>query len=348
MDSIIETDQLSKTFSPPQGWRRVARPTPVTAVADITLAVPPGELFGLLGPNGAGKTTLTKMLCTLIMPSSGRGQVVGHDLGDTRAIRAAVGLVVSDERSFFWRLSARRNLDFFAAMHGLHGRSAANRVNEVLADVDLLDVAERRFSNFSSGMRQRLAIARSLLHRPQLLFLDEPSRSLDPTATARLHALLLRLLADQGLTIFLITHDLAEAETLCDRVALLHHGRIQTIGRPADLRRALQPQRRYVVQVSDAEEGETAVLPALRAITPNAAMPEPGQIVFRAGEEDGVLTAVLDHLRQRAIPIHAITATPPSLEEVFAHYTAENEERGTRNGERGTGNEERGTMNEEQ
>ncbi|MGB5058519.1 MAG: ABC transporter ATP-binding protein [Candidatus Promineifilaceae bacterium] len=330
MNPIIETHQLTKIYAPPQGWRRVARQTPVTAVADMTLTVPPGELFGLLGPNGAGKTTLTKMLCTLIMPSSGQGRVVGHDLHDTLAIRAAVGLVVSDERSFFWRLSARRNLNFFAAMHGLHGRAAAARVDQVLADVDLLDVAERRFSNFSSGMRQRLAIARSLIHRPQLLFLDEPSRSLDPTATNRLHALMLRLMAEQGLTIFLITHDLAEAEKLCDRVALVHHGRIQTIGRPADLRRALRPQRLYEVQIGDVGEGETAVLPALRAIVPNAAMPEPGQLVFRAGEEDGVLTAVLDHLRQSAIPIHAITATPPSLEEVFAHYTAENAEREVR------------------
>ena len=326
MNPIIETDQLSKVYAPPQGWRRVARQTPVTAVADISLAVPQGELFGLLGPNGAGKTTLTKMLCTLIVPSSGRGLVVGHELADTLAIRAAVGLVVSDERSFFWRLSARRNLSFFAAMHGLHGRSAADRVDEVLADVDLLDVAERRFSNFSSGMRQRLAIARSLLHRPQLLFLDEPSRSLDPTATSRLHELLLRLMAGQGLTIFLITHDLAEAEKLCDRVALVHHGRIQTIGRPADLRRELRPQRLYTVQVGDGGEGETAVLLALRAIVPDLTMPEPGQVVFRAGEEDGLLTAVLDHLRQRAIPIQTITATPPSLEEVFAHYTTESAE----------------------
>jgi ABC-2 type transport system ATP-binding protein len=326
MNPIIETDQLSKVYAPPQGWRRVARQTPVTAVADISLTVPQGELFGLLGPNGAGKTTLTKMLCTLIVPSSGRGLVVGHELPDTLAIRAAVGLVVSDERSFFWRLSARRNLSFFAAMHGLHGRSAADRVDEVLADVDLLDVAERRFSNFSSGMRQRLAIARSLLHRPQLLFLDEPSRSLDPTATSRLHDLLLRLMAGQGLTIFLITHDLAEAEKLCDRVALVHHGRIQTIGRPADLRRELRPQRLYTVQVGDGGDGETAVLPALRAIVPDLTMPEPGQVVFRAGEEDGLLTAVLDHLRQRAIAIQTITATPPSLEEVFAHYTTESAE----------------------
>jgi ABC-2 type transport system ATP-binding protein len=331
MSFAIETHQLSKTFTPPQGWRRVARATPVTAVADISLSVPEGELFGLLGPNGAGKTTLTKMLCTLIMPSSGQAQVAGHELADARAIRAAVGLVVSDERSFFWRLTARQNLAFFAAMHGLNGRIATDRIQQTLADVDLQDAADRRFGDFSSGMRQRLAIARSLLHRPRLLFLDEPSRSLDPTATNRLHSLIGRLMAQQGLTIFLITHDLAEAEKLCHRVALLHRGQLQAVGAPAELRRQLRPQRWYTVQVG---ELDTAVLADLHALRPDLIQPEAGQIRFRAGEGDGVLTAVLDRLRDHAIAIHAITAAPPSLEEVFAHYTGENGDPLTVNEER--------------
>lgn len=326
---VIETDGLTKIYEPAQGWRRIARQTPITAVSHISLHVSPGELFGLLGPNGAGKTTLTKMLCTLISPSSGQGRVMGHDLSDELAIRAAVGLVVSDERSFFWRLSARRNLAFFAAMYGLHGQAAEERVTAVLADVDLLEVANRRFSDFSSGMRQRLAIARSLLHQPQLLFLDEPSRSLDPTATNRLHALIQRLRAERGLTIFLITHDLAEAEKLCDRVALLHQGQLRTQGRPADLRRQLRPQRLYSLQ--------TGPLPAdlladLRRLAADCAQPEPDQLTFRAGEGDGVLTAVLDHLRAHHIPIHTISAAPPSLEEVFAHYTTDNGQRITDNG----------------
>ncbi|MEJ2748263.1 MAG: ABC transporter ATP-binding protein [Anaerolineae bacterium] len=223
--NAIEARHLSKQFDKPQGWRRLARMTPVTAVSDLSLAIPEGELFGLLGPNGAGKTTLVKMLCTLILPSSGGVTVAGHDLAEAGAIRAAVGLVVSDDRSFYWRLSARRNLVFFAAMHGLYGRAAAERIDQVLADVDLLDVADRRFGQFSSGMKQRLAVARSLLHRPRILFLDEPSRSLDPTATHRLHTLIRRLMAEQEMTIFLITHDLAEAEALCDRVAFMHRGR---------------------------------------------------------------------------------------------------------------------------
>jgi ABC-2 type transport system ATP-binding protein len=321
MPPAIVAQRLTKVYQPASGWRRKKNGEPVTAVSNINLTVPQGELFGLLGPNGAGKTTLTKMLCTLLLPTSGAATIGGCDLADAGAIRAAVGLVVSDERSFYWRISARRNLAFFAALHGLFGREAAARVEAVLAAVDLQAAADRRFRNFSSGMRQRLAIARSLLHQPSILFLDEPSRSLDPTATRHLHEMLRQLMAEQRLTVFLITHDLAEAEALCDRVALMHEGRIQTVGRPADLRRQLKPQRRYLLKI-DLPAGSGGVFSGLRAILPAIEVDEAaGEIAFWAGERDGVITAVLDHLRAHHIPIQTITAQPPSLEEVFAHFT---------------------------
>lgn len=326
MASAIETEGLTKVYEKREGgWQRFAqritRTTPVTAVTDVTLSVEAGELFGLLGPNGAGKTTLVKMLCTLILPTSGTATVAGQPLRNERAIRAATGLVVSDERSFYWRLSARRNLNFFAAMHGLHGTAARERVDAVLAEVDLLSVAERRFSAFSSGMKQRLAIARALLHRPQILFLDEPSRSLDPVATQRLHDLILDLMARQQVTIFLITHDLAEAEKLCARVALMHNGRIRTIGRPADLRRHLQPQQRYALKTDPVT---TAVVQALRKHVPNlahASVDGSTQLTFTATADDGTLTAVIDCLRRHDLAIHTVEGTPPTLEEVFTHYT---------------------------
>lgn len=320
----IETHNLTKIYEKTAGWRTSINSASigsaaVTAVADINLIVPQGELFGLLGPNGAGKTTLTKMLCTLILPSSGEARVGGYSLGQTAAIRGEVGLVVSNERSFYWRLSARRNLFFFAALHGLFGAAAAQRVEAVLAAVELTEVADRRFSNFSSGMQQRLAIARSLLHRPSILFLDEPSRSLDPTATLQLHDLVRQLMARQQLTVFLITHDLAEAEKLCDRVGLMVEGRIQTIGRPADLRQQLKPQRRYLLQL---DRLETAVVPALSALSPTVTVDEASrQVSFWGSERDGLITAVFDLLRADDITVQTITAEPPSLEEVFAHYT---------------------------
>lgn len=317
--NAIEVHHLSKQFDTPHGWRKVARGRPVTAVSDLSLSIPEGELFGLLGPNGAGKTTLVKMLCTLILPSRGTAVIVGHDLAEAGAIRAAVGLVVSDDRSFYWRLSARRNLAFFAAMHGLYGRAATERINQVLADVDLLDVAERRFGQFSSGMKQRLAIARGLLHQPRILFLDEPSRSLDPTATQRLHDLIRQLMAEREVTVFLITHDLAEAEAMCHRVAFMHQGQIQAVGSPAELRRHFRAMT-YSLHIDPLSEAALATLNHI----PNLVY-LPGEnshrIELRALAGDGLLTAVLDALHHHNITIHHIESSPPSLEELFHHFT---------------------------
>ncbi|MEM7113344.1 MAG: ABC transporter ATP-binding protein, partial [Chloroflexota bacterium] len=243
---MINIQALSKRFERPSLRKNGEG---ITAVHPLTLTIPQGELFGLLGPNGAGKTTLVKMLCTLVLPTSGQATIAGYSLDQGSAIRSTVGLVLSDERSFYWRLSAQRNLAFFAAMHGLRGAKARERVVAVLRDVDLADVGKRPFGQLSSGMKQRLAIARGLLHQPQILFLDEPSRSLDPVATQNLHELIQRLRQEQGMTIFLITHDLAEAEKLCDRVGLMHKGKLGKIGSPATLRRELWTKRRYLLTI---------------------------------------------------------------------------------------------------
>jgi ABC-2 type transport system ATP-binding protein len=323
MEVAIETHELTKVFATPQGLGRMARAKPVTAVSGINLTVKSGEIFGLLGPNGAGKTTLVKMLSTLILPSSGTAYIAGHPLVSAGAIRAVVGLVVSDERSFYWRLTARRNLEFFAALHGMYGQEARERIQTVLALVELLEFSEKRFSNLSAGMRQRLAIARSLLHRPRILLLDEPSRGLDPTATRHLHALLQQLIEQREITIFLITHDLAEAEKLCQQVALMHQGRIRATGRPVELRRQLRPQRHYLMTVDVLDQN---VLTALRGVVVDLQYQTVGQrsqLTFRAAEDGGVLAAVFDRLAQHQRRIHAVEAAPPSLEEVFAHFTSD-------------------------
>lgn len=317
----IKTRDLSKQFEPSNGWRRLARRKPVAAVRDVTLAVREGELFGLLGPNGAGKTTLVKMLCTLILPSKGSAIVAGHPLQDAAAIRAAVGLVVTDERSFYWRLTGRENLHFFAAMYRLHGSEAERRVQDVLERVDMVQRADQRFSDYSSGMRQRMAIARSLLHRPRILFLDEPTRSLDPAATVRLHDLLRDLVDRQGVTTFLITHDLAEAEKLCDRVAVMHRGRIRALDSPAGLRERLARRLQYTVRVAHLP-GDA--MPWVQQVAPDARVRAVGDfhhLTFEAAEADGMLTRVLDYLRFNDVTIHSIETKAPTLEEVFTHFT---------------------------
>jgi ABC-2 type transport system ATP-binding protein len=182
--------------------------------------------------------------------------------------------------------------------------------------------ADEPVSSYSSGMRQRLAIARSLLHQPQILFLDEPSRSLDPRATARLHQLIRDLVSDKRATVFLITHNLREAEDLCDRLAVMDQGRIQVIGEPADLRKRYQPWRHYTVQVdrldSEIEQSLEQLLPKLDYTTTG----ELSRLSFKAGEDDGSLMAVLDFLGQNQVAIHSVDSHMPPLEEVFAHFTA--------------------------
>ncbi len=322
MSVAIETHGLTKAFAASPGWRRAARPATI-AVDGVTLAVERGEVFGLLGPNGAGKTTLTKILCTLILPDAGTARVAGHDLREAGAIRSAVGLVVTDERSFYWRLSGRRNLRFFAALHGLFGAVAEARVDEVLEAVEMRPHADSRFSNYSTGMKQRLAIARALLHRPRLLFLDEPSRSLDPAATRRLHHLIRNLAADQAATIFLITHDLSEAEALCARVAVMHHGRIRALGSPETLRRALQPTLRYTVRLAALPDDDWA---AVRSVLPGVERVDAAvgvDLLFGANEDDGLLERLLALVAARQLTIRSIEGQPPTLEEVFAHHTTD-------------------------
>jgi ABC-2 type transport system ATP-binding protein len=322
MNTAISTTNLTKRYERAKGFRPTSVRETTTAVIGVNLAVETGELFGLLGPNGAGKTTLVKMLCTLVAPTEGSAIVAGHPLSESGSIRGAVGLVVSDERSFYWRLSGRRNLEFFAAMHGLYGDSSEDRIADVLAKVDLYSVADKPFSDYSTGMKQRLAIARSLLHKPKILFLDEPSRSLDPKATARLHELIVELNLQEGTTIFLITHDLAEAESLCRRVAVMHQGRIQVVGEPSNLRRQLRPQQRYMIKVGVLSDSEQA---KIRDLVPEIQIDEGEEhflLRFQAGEEDGLLSTLLDLLRDSLISVHGIEGHPPSLDEVFSHFTS--------------------------
>ena len=233
MSWAIQTQALTKRFPPQSGLRRLlARPEPAPPAVDgVTLTVGSGEMFGLLGPNGAGKTTLIKMLCTLVIPTSGAAYINGFDLTQESAIKASIGLVTSDERSFYWRLSGRQNLEFFAHLHNIPDEEIKGRVQGALDTVGLGQIADNRFLTYATGMRQRLSIARALLNRPRLLFLDEPTKGLDPLATQRLHRLIREQLVDeQGITVFLTTHDLTEAEGLCDRLAIMNQGHIVACG----------------------------------------------------------------------------------------------------------------------
>ena len=240
-DNAIETVDLTKTFAAPRGiadllHRRTAVGG-VTPVDGVDLAVKEGEVFGILGPNGAGKTTLIKILCTLFLPTAGAAKVNGYDvIRESGRVRESIGLVTTDERSFYWRLTGRQNLEFFSSLHNFSTDDGREMVEELLGVVDLKDAADVRFLNYSAGMKQRMAIARGLLNDPAV----EPTRSLDPGAAQGLRDFIKEeIVKERGKTIFVSTHNLAEAEELCGRVAIFDEGKIKVIGSPNELKASL-------------------------------------------------------------------------------------------------------------
>jgi ABC-2 type transport system ATP-binding protein len=200
----------------------------VPALRDVSLTVGQGELFGVLGPNGAGKSTLFKMLATLVLPDAGRAEVMGLDVAaDADEVRRVLATVWADERSLYWRLSARENLRLFGALHGLRRADARRQAEQALVVVGLGETGDRLAGQFSTGMRQRLLIARALLTTPRVLLLDEPTRSLDPVTARDLRTFVRdELVARRGCTVLLATHNADEAFELCDRVGVLHQGRL--------------------------------------------------------------------------------------------------------------------------
>ncbi len=217
----------------------------------VSLKVRPGELFGLIGPNGAGKTTLVKTLCTLLWPSSGTASICGHDVRrEEDEVKRLVGFVSGEERSFHWRLTGYQNLEFFAALSNLFGRQARHRIDQVLERVGLRDAADNMVYSYSSGMRQKLAIARGLLTDPAVLFLDEPTKSIDPMAARQIKDFIRERLVDgEGRTVFLTSHRLEEIEQLCDRFAILCQGKLTFCGTLVELRRSLRPHDSYALRL---------------------------------------------------------------------------------------------------
>jgi ABC-2 type transport system ATP-binding protein len=236
----ITVVNLAKFFPALWTWSRLMRPwkpmEPTRALWEVTLTVARGELVVLVGPNGSGKTTLLKVLSGLILPTSGSVRVLGMDpVRQAEEVKARVGLITGDERSFYWRLSAAENLRFFATLYGLHGEAARVRVAWVL---DLLQIEEpgRKVGVLSAGMKQRLAIARGMLADPAVLLMDEPTRHLDPPTARQVQRFIRHELVErQGKTVLYATHSVHEAASLADRVAVLRSGRLAAMGTLSEL-----------------------------------------------------------------------------------------------------------------
>ena len=330
VDYAIEGFQLEKSFAKKRSLGEVIRQPfrageRVAALKGVDLHVKQGEIFGLLGPNGAGKTTLVKILSCLVLPDRGRAVIGGFDVRQENKVKPRLGLVHSDERSFYWRLSGRENMRFFARLYDVPGKRIEARIDALLEKVDLVEAADRRFSGYSSGMKQRLAIARALLHDPPILLMDEPTRSLDPASSLALRAFIRdELKARDGKTILLATHNLREAEALCDRIAILVAGTVRQTGAVAEVRRWGIDERRFRIDVSpvplDAVRGPFKVVSDERY--------NGSRRLVVALEGDGRLNDVLAALMAAGGVVHACDRIEPDLEEAFARLLASEKAKG--------------------
>jgi ABC-2 type transport system ATP-binding protein len=288
----------------------------VLALDDVSLEVEAGEVRGLLGPNGAGKTTLTKILSTVLLPTRGSATVLGFDVGaDTAQVRKLIGVVFGGDKGLNTHLTGRQTLEFWAALYFVPSRQAKARAAALLDRVGLGPKADQVVSSYSRGMKQRLHLARGLIADARVLFLDEPTIGMDPMA-ARHFRELIRELRAEGKTILLTTHDMAEAEALCDRVALIDQGRLLAVETPASLGRLIAKHERI-----DFEGASEGLLNALRA------HPGIAQIKTQSGgegkgyrlevKESGAHRSVLQLLVSSGIT--SIRTSRPSLEEVYLH-----------------------------
>ena len=234
-DIIINVEHLNKVFYSIRGyWRQ--KKHPVEAVKDISFSICKGELFGMVGPNGAGKTTTVKMLSTLLLPTGGKASIFGYDVvKDTYKIRPRIGFTFGGNKGLYGRLSALDNLRYFAELYKLDPETIEKRIKEMLEIVGLTGREKDRVETYSSGMQQRLHLARAMLHDPDLIFLDEPTVGIDPIGSREIRALV-KELVKRGKTILLTTHYMYEAEELCDRIAVVNHGEIVALDTPASLK----------------------------------------------------------------------------------------------------------------
>ncbi len=326
----IEADGLVKDFEKGRRtiWQRLRREQdrrePFRAVDRVDLAVLEGEVFGILGPNGAGKTTTMRMLATLLEPSAGRATVLGHDLvTEARAIRRRLGAVLSGERSVYWKLTARENLEYFAALYHVPPAETGRRIGDILEAVHLSERADDYVEKFSTGMRQRLVLARALLPAPSLLLLDEPTVGLDPQAARDLRQRVLQL-RDEGRTVLLTTHYMEEADQLCDRIAIVDHGRIVALDTPDRLKRSLSGSEVVRFEIGAPERAEPALLGRLDGrgtVMQRERIDGSLHLTIRCASARELVPLAIDAARGVDAEVRHIAVQPISLEDVFISLT---------------------------
>jgi ABC-2 type transport system ATP-binding protein len=313
--SVVNVEHLSRRFGD------------TLAVDNLTLDIFRGEVFGLLGHNGAGKTTTIRLITGVLTPSSGRVRVLGlSSEDDGPAVRQQIG-VLTETPALYEPLTARDNLTIFANLYDIPVAEVPGRVNAVLATFELADRANEKVGGYSKGMKQRLALARALLHAPQILFLDEPTAGLDPVAARVVHDLILRLSHDEERTVFLCTHNLIEAQRLCHRVAVLERGRVMALGTPAELSHHLADTLQLEIEIAAGQrEQARAVLGEKGAVDEDGVGASHDPLLQATFDTE---TLTLTGVRREAIPdvlaalvnagvrVYRLVPYEPTLEDVY-------------------------------
>jgi ABC-2 type transport system ATP-binding protein len=317
----IEAIDLVRTYRTYTGVIR-RRPLTVEAVRGVSFEVRAGELFGLLGPNGAGKTTTIKMLITLLLPTSGTARVMGFDVArDTTAVRRRIGYVFGGDRGLYDRVSGLDNLRYFAELYGVEPSEQRRRIAALLELVGLTGRENEKVEGYSRGMRQRLHIARGLLHDPQVIFMDEPSIGLDPVGARELRQTV-RSLVDAGKTVLLTTHYMFEADALCDRIAVINSGRIVALGTGADLKDRIASRTIVEIETFGVTDDAVERLRQDHEVSAiNMEERDQSQILFVQSDRGA-------HITQRLLSllgdtrVGKVVAREPTLEDAYLHLIA--------------------------
>jgi ABC-2 type transport system ATP-binding protein len=303
----VEVDQLTKRFGD------------FCAVDALSFNVGHGEVFGLLGPNGAGKSTLIRMLTTLVPPTSGAARINGFDIvRQANDVRKCIG-VIPQAMTTDLDLSAVENMGIFAKLYGIPREKRRRTIKQLLAAVDLEQWADKPVKMFSGGMRRRLEIARGLVHEPRLFFLDEPTTGLDPVSRVAVWDMLERLKRERDLTILVTTHYMDEADKLCDRVAIVDHGKLVALDSPLKLKASIPGKNILEVSFSGVPDGWLDVLKALSDVAEVKA----DDHVFRISSNNGPRTTLglMEAAREAEITITSLSVQSTTLDDVFVHYT---------------------------
>ena len=317
MDGVIETIGLSRTFDAKEKGKKERK---LVALDDVSLKIGEGELFGLLGPNGAGKTTLIKILCTLLLPSSGKAYVGGYDVAsEPNKVRRLISMVSGGEVSGYGILTVRENLWLFSQLYGMDTKLAHKRIDEILEVVGLGDKADTRMNRISTGMRQMLNVARGFICDPRILFLDEPTLGLDVNVARKIRSYIREWLGAQpGRTILLTTHYMAEADQLCDRVAIIDEGRVVACDSPGNLKRKVEKETVLELVVSQiADTSRFSQLAGVKRLVPVQDLERGTTSIRFHVENDSVIPSVVSSVEREGARVFMFRKIEPTLEDVF-------------------------------